>query len=95
MRLHCQRREACGVRPREAVGNSSTSSNTTQCRFLSDQEPPADQDATQSKKRFMDIGTLLVADSQSAKLVNPGKTPFHNPAASAEATAVLRVPHRE
>ena len=56
----------------------ATSSNAIQCRLLRDQKSPAAQDATQSKKRFMDIGTLLVADSQSAKLVQPGKAPLHN-----------------
>lgn len=28
----------------------------------------------------MDLGSLLVADAQPAKLVQPGKAPLHNPA---------------
>jgi hypothetical protein len=43
----------------------------------------------------MDVGTFLVADTQSAKLVWPGKRPLHNPALIAEATAELGVPHRQ
>jgi len=43
----------------------------------------------------MDIGSLLVADAQPAKLVQPGKAPLHNPAPSAEATAMFRVAHRK
>jgi hypothetical protein len=40
----------------------------------------------------MDIGSPFVADVQSAKLVEPGKTPFHNPSPSAKSAAVLGVP---
>lgn len=83
------------MKQHEAVGNSATSSNTTQCCFLGDQEPPADQDATQSKKRFMDTGTLLVADLQSAKLVQPGKGPLDDSAPLAQPSAVLGVAHRK
>ena len=36
----------------------------------------------------MDVGTLLIADTQSAKLVQPGKGPFHNPSPPPEATAM-------
>jgi hypothetical protein len=43
----------------------------------------------------MDIGTFLVSDAQSAKLVQPGKASFHDPAPLAEATAVLRVARRQ
>ena len=43
----------------------------------------------------MDVGTFLVADAQSAKLVQPGKAPFHDPSPSTEAAAVLCVAHRK
>lgn len=43
----------------------------------------------------MDIRSLLVADSKSAKLIKPGKTPFHNPSPSTEATTVLSVALRK
>ena len=43
----------------------------------------------------MDVSTLLVADTQSAKLVQPGKGPFHNPSPLPEATAMFSVAHRK
>ena len=43
----------------------------------------------------MDVGSLLVPDSQPTKLVEPGKGPLHDPSPAAEATAVLGVAHRE
>ena len=43
----------------------------------------------------MDVGSLLVADPQSAKLVQPGKGPFHDPSPSAQSAAVFSVAHRE
>lgn len=43
----------------------------------------------------MNICSLLVADAQSAKLVEPGKAPLHDPSPSAQPAAVLSVTHRE
>ena len=43
----------------------------------------------------MNVGSLFVADSQSTKLVQPGKASLHNPSPSTKTTAVLRVAHRE
>lgn len=43
----------------------------------------------------MDVGTLLIADAQSAKLVEPGKGSLHDPSPSTEATAVFGLAHRE
>lgn len=43
----------------------------------------------------MDVGTFLVADTQSAKLVQPGKGPFHNPSPTPEAAAMFSVTHRK
>ena len=43
----------------------------------------------------MYIGSLFVADSQSTKLVQPGKASLHNPSPSAKTTTVLRIAHRE
>jgi hypothetical protein len=42
----------------------------------------------------MDIISLFVEDAQSAKLVEPGKTPLDDPAPSAQSAAVLGL-HRE
>jgi len=43
----------------------------------------------------VDIGSLLVADSQSAKLVEPGKATLDYPPPSAQPAAMLGVTHRE
>jgi hypothetical protein len=39
----------------------------------------------------MDVGPLLIANSQSAKLIHPGERPLHNPAPSAQSTAMISV----
>jgi len=64
-------------------------------RLLRDQKLPADQDGTQGKERFVDVGSLLVADAQSAKLVEPRKAPLNDPTPSAQSTTVLGVALRE
>jgi len=43
----------------------------------------------------VDVSSLFVANAQAAKLVQPGKAPFHDPSPSTEATAVLCVAHRK
>jgi hypothetical protein len=43
----------------------------------------------------MNIGSLFVADAQSAKLVEPGKAPLDNPAPSPQPTAMFGVTHCE
>jgi hypothetical protein len=63
--------------------------------ILAGQKLPADQNACQSHEAFLDVGTFLVADTQSAKLVEPGKAPLYHPSPSAKSTAVLGIPHRE
>ena len=39
----------------------------------------------------MDVGPLLIANAQAAKLVEPSKAPLHDPPPSAQSTAVLGV----
>ncbi len=39
----------------------------------------------------MDIGSFLVANAQSAELVEPGKTPLDDPAPSSQSAAMLGV----
>jgi len=63
--------------------------------ILAGQKLPADQNACQSQKCFVDVGTFLVADTQSSKLVQPGKAPLYHPSPSTKSTAVLGIPHRE
>jgi hypothetical protein len=43
----------------------------------------------------MNVGSLLVADPKSAKLIKPSKSPLDDPTPFAEAAAVLRVAHRK
>jgi len=39
----------------------------------------------------MDVGSLLVADAQSAKLVEPGEAPLDNPAPSTQPATMFGV----
>jgi len=41
----------------------------------------------------MNVGSLLVADPKSAKLVQPGERPFHDPTPTPQTAAVLDVTH--
>ena len=41
----------------------------------------------------MDVGPLLIADAQAAKLVQPRKCPLHDPAPPPQATSVLGASH--
>lgn len=43
----------------------------------------------------MDIGSLLVSNPQSAKLIQPGEGPFHYQSPSTQSTAMLSVTHRQ
>jgi hypothetical protein len=63
--------------------------------ILTSQKLPTDQNASQSEKCFVDVGAFLIADAQPTKLVQPGKSSFHDPSPSAKSTAVLGIPHRE
>jgi len=37
----------------------------------------------------MDIGSFLIADAKSAKLIEPSERPLHDPAPSAQSAAML------
>ena len=41
----------------------------------------------------MDVGPLVIADAQAAKLVQPRKRPLHDPAPPTQATPVLGAAH--
>ena len=43
----------------------------------------------------MDIGSFLVADAQSAKLIEPSKGPLHDPPPPAQSAAVFGVALRK
>lgn len=50
---------------------------------------PADEAAGEAEERFVDLGAAVVADEQTAALVEPGEGAFHDPAFAAESGAVL------
>lgn len=39
----------------------------------------------------MDVGSFLIADAQSPKLIEPSEGPFHDPPPSAQSATVLGV----
>ena len=41
---------------------------------------PTDECAGKEQKRFMGVGTALIANTQAAKLMQPGKCALHDPA---------------
>lgn len=43
----------------------------------------------------MDVGSFLIADAQSPKLIEPGKGPLDDPAPSAQSTSMFGVALRE
>jgi len=53
------------------------------------QEAPGDQTTGETEEGLVDIGTLLVPDTKSAKLVEPREGSFDNPAPFPQSTAVL------
>jgi hypothetical protein len=56
---------------------------------------PADQRAPERKECLVNIGPLVVADAQAAKLIEPGKCPLDDPPPLAQATPVLGAAHRQ
>ena len=63
------------------------------CSSRAGQKLPTDQNASQNQKYFVDVGAFLVADTQSSKLVEPGKAPLYHPSPAPEATTVVSVTH--
>jgi len=61
--------------------------------LLTDKKPPTDENATQGKERFVNVGTLLVADTQSAKTGSARRKFVRRPIAIDPARC--RVAHRE
>jgi hypothetical protein len=55
------------------------------------QDIPAKESASQGQKRFMDVGPLLIANSQPTKLIKPREGSLHNPSPSAQSTAMISV----
>ena len=57
------------------------------------QRLPADQRAPEREERLVDVGPLVVADAQAAKLTEPGEGAFHDPPPPAQATPMLCAAH--
>jgi hypothetical protein len=56
------------------------------------QKAQADQGAPQEQKGFMNVGPLLIANTQAAKLVQPSERAFHHPSPSSKPAAMFGVP---
>src|SRR5689334_11859819 len=52
------------------------------------QSSPADQAAGEAEEGFVDVGAALVANEQTAALVQPGEGAFDDPALAAESGSV-------
>jgi hypothetical protein len=56
---------------------------------------PADEAAAEGEEALVDLGAAVIADEQTAELVQPGEGAFHDPAVTAEAGAVLGLATRD
>jgi hypothetical protein len=52
---------------------------------------PAEKSASQDKERLVNVGALLIANSQSTELVKPREGPFNDPPPSAQSAAMCGV----
>lgn len=43
----------------------------------------------------MDVGSLVIADAESTKLIEPRKAPLDDPSQSPQPASVFGVPHRQ
>jgi hypothetical protein len=80
------------VAPKPAKENRTTHS-TGHLAFS--QELPADQRAPERKECLVDVGSLVTADAQAAKLAQPRKCALDDSPPPAQATAVLGAAHRQ
>ena len=67
---------------------------STRHRRLS-QRLPTNQRAPQREERLVDVGPLVIPHAQTAKLIEPGKRPLHDPPPPAQSTPVRRATHGE
>jgi hypothetical protein len=63
-------------------------------RHLS-QRLPTNQRASQREERLVDVGPLVIPHAQTAKLIEPGKRPLHDPPPPAQSTPVRGATHCE
>src|SRR5207244_6802631 len=59
------------------------------------QGTPTDQRARQREKGLVDDGAFIVADSETAELIQPCERPIDDPPRPAQAAAVCRAAHRQ
>ena len=59
------------------------------------QRLPANQRAPEREERLVDVGPLVIPHAQTAKLIEPGKCPLHDPAPPAQSTPVRGTTHGE
>jgi hypothetical protein len=52
---------------------------------------PAEESTGHGQESSVNVGSLLMANSQSTKLIQPSKSPFHNPSPSPQSTAMFSV----
>ena len=55
------------------------------------QDVPAQESAGKRQKRLMDVGSLLIANTQATELIQLREGTFYDPAPSAESTAMFGV----
>jgi len=67
---------------------------STRHRRLS-QRLPTNQRAPQREERLVDVGPLVIPHAQTAKLIEPGKRPLHDPPPRAQSTPVRGATHGE
>ena len=67
---------------------------STRHRRLS-QRLPTNQRAPQREERLVDVGPLVIPHAQTAKLIEPGKRPLHDPPPPAQSTPVRGATHGE
>ena len=79
----------------QAVGSQSNKQSELMAHPSRLQEVPADHSASQRQECLVDIGSLVIAHPQTAKLIEPRKCPFYYPAMPTQATAMFSVSLRE
>jgi hypothetical protein len=86
-------REVYG-RGRPAATEKRMGTRSTRHRGLS-QRLPTNQSAPQREERLVDVGPLVIPHAQTAKLIEPGKRPLHDPPPPAQSTPVRGATHGE
>ena len=81
-------------RGRPAATEKRMGTRSTRHRSLS-QRLPTNQGAPQREERPVDVGPLVIPHAQTAKLIESGKRPLHDPPPPAQSTPVRGAKHGE